>query len=481
MDREETPRLAMPDPATVPRPWLGSYPPGVPTSYPYPDVPLTRLLDDAARDFPRSTALSFSGATTTYRELLDQVDSLAAGLRGLGLGYGDRVAILLPNCPQHVVALFAVLRVGAVVVEHDPGSAVEVLAHQFADARCAAVVFLDALWPVVQQLRGRLPAVAHWIGTGLHEAQPPLTRAAARIRGHRDGTYRRVPRGAGTLRFRDLAGRAPGATEQAPLAPTRDPAAILYPDTRASVPASGRGIVLTHANLVANAFQARLWVPDVQAGREVLLCVVPFSDAYGLTTCVGAGVLSAATLHLVPAWDRDRLLRSIDRRRPTLFPGAPAMYVELTSAPDVERYDLRSIRACVSGGGPLPPEVVRRFEELTGGKLREGYGLPECSPLTHGNPVYGKAKVGTVGLPVPDTVAVLVDPEDATRQVAPGEAGALLVAGPQVMQGYWNRPAETAAVLRDGWLRTGDRARLDDDGYLVIVGRAAEGAGAAGP
>jgi long-chain acyl-CoA synthetase len=232
-----------------------------------------------------------------------------------------------------------------------------------------------------------------------------------------------------------------------------------------------KGVMLTHFNLVANAFQGRLWMPDIQAGRENILAVMPFFHSYGLTTVLTLGVVCAATLTLLPRFDRDMVLKTIAKQKPTLFPGVPTVYAALNTAPDVHKHDLSSIRACLSGAAPLPVEVATTFEQLTGGKLREGYGLTETSPITHANPIYGRAKNGSIGLPVTDTVCTLVDVDDPAQPVPEGGPGELAVAGPQVMKGYWNRPEETARVRKGPWLLTGDVAQMDNEGYFRIVAR----------
>ncbi|HVM15675.1 MAG TPA: long-chain fatty acid--CoA ligase, partial [Egibacteraceae bacterium] len=461
-------RAALPDPGTVERPWLDSYPPDVPATYDYPLVPLTRLLDDAAQDFPQNVAVEFLGTTLTYRELLDQVDRFATALRALGVEKGDRVGIVLPNCPQHVIAIFAALRLGAIVAETNPLYTQAELEHQLNDAGCKIVVCLDPVYKRLTDLKGRLPTVEHVIATGIQDALSfPKNRLFA-LKGKKDGTYYKIPDSEGVKRFTTLVERASPAVPQTPVDARDDVAMLLY---TGGTTGTSKGVMLTHFNLVANAFQARLWMPDVQAGRENVLCVMPFFHSYGLTTCLTFGLLSAATLTLVPRFDVDMVLKTIDKHKPTLFPGVPTIYVALNNAPDVDKHDLSSIRACLSGAAPLPVEVAKQFEELTGGKLREGYGLTETSPITHANPIYGQAKKGRIGVPITDTVATLVDVEDRTRPAPPGGPGELAVHGPQVMKGYWNRPEETAEVLVDGWLLTGDVAEVDSDGYFAIVDR----------
>lgn len=475
-------RKGLPDPETLDRPWQSAYPPGVPDRYDYPLVALPRLLDDAASDFPHSQAIEFLGGSLTYRELVDQVDRFATALRGLGVGKGDRVGLILPNCPQHIVAIFATLRLGAIVAEHDPGYTAAELEDEINDAGAKVLVCLDPVYQRLAQLKGRLPSVRHIVATGMQDGLPFPRDLLVGLRGRRDGSFHRIDEAEGVLRFNDLVTRTAPAIGPVEIDPAEDVAMLLYtaggPVTghggggRGTAPA--KGAMLTHLNLVANTFQARLWVPDVQAGRESLLCVLPLHRAAGLTLGVFLGVLSAATLTLLPRFDRDAVLKAIEKRKPTLFPGLPTMYAALAGAPNVRKFNLGSIRACLSVEAALPVDVGRRFEELTGAKLREGYGLTEAGPLTHANPVYGKAKEGTIGLPITDTACLLADLTDARKPAAPGAPGELVVSGPQVMRGYWNRPEETGRVLVDGWLRTGDIATMDADGYFTLQGRRTE-------
>lgn len=458
--------LRLPNPTAVERTWLRSYPPGVPETYEYPLVPLTRFLDDAAQDFPHTPAITFLGLELTYRTLLEQVDRLAAALQSMGLGRGDRIGLLLPNCPQHVIAMFAALRIGATVVEAEAHSDASEFGQQFAETGVSVIVFLDPLYEQIQRVKDRLPTVRHLIGTGIQDYLPLHRSLLFPITGRRDGSYARIPSSERVLRLSELIKRSAPVFVQVEIEPAHDVAAILY--TRGST-GERRGVMLSHLNLVANAFQGRLWIPDIQAGRERILCAVPFSQAFGLTACLMVGMLSACTLVLVPDFDRDGVIRTIAEQRPTLFPALPSMYADIVESPLAARYDLSSLRACLAGGGPLPVRIAERFEQLTGGKLRESYGLVEAGPLTHANPMYGRAKPGSIGLPVTDTVCALVDRNDPLRLARPGEAGELAIHGPQVMKGYWNRASETVAVLRNGWLFTGDIVEVDEEGYFRVV------------
>ena len=468
-----------PEPATaafpppledIDRPWLASYPPLVPDSYPYPDVPLTRLLDDAAKDFPDSVALDFLGRTTTYRRLIDHVDRLATALQSMGITSGDRVGLALPNVPQHVIAFFATLRLGAVVTEIDPGLDERGLAARINDAGCRVLIVLDPVYAKVERLKGQVPTVEHVVGTAVADYLPPVAAAAFAFRHRRDARLvHKIPPAEGVLRFNDLIRKHPPTATQQPVSPADDAALLAYPAE--VVPGDLRAIVLTHRNLLANVFQVRLWIPDVQAGRETILCAVPFWQPYGLTTGLNLGVLSAATIALAPSLDRDDLLSVIDKRRPTLLPATGGLVERLVSAPHLRKHDLSSIRAAVCDTSLLAADVVTTFEDATGGRLREGFAVPEAAALTHANPVYGKAKADRIGLPLSDTVCVLVDPKDRTRLAPEGRPGELAVYGPQVMKGYWNHPDDSAAVLVDGWLLTGYTAEVDEEGYYCILGR----------
>lgn len=456
----------LPDPASIPRPWEARYPPGVPASYDYPVVPLPRIMDDAARDFPAITAVEYLGARMSYRALLEQTDRFAAALSALGVARGDRVGVLLPTCPQHIVAIFAVLRLGAIVSAHDPELEPEEIALQLRDSGAKAVVLLDRLAPQLEPYRDGLPALEHWIVTSLLGALPAPRRLLVRLRNRRYGGGRGGRgRGDAWLAMQDLIAGSSPAVGQEHIDPVEDVALLVYP---ASTGQPARGVMLTHHNLLTNAFQVRLWMPDVQAGGESVLCVEPFHRPYGLTASLLVGVLSAATLTLVPWPKPGPVLTAITRSRPTLLALSAGRYEDLMMAPDLESRELTSIRLALSSGAPLSPHVTARFEECSGAKVRDSYGLAQASPLTHANPMYGRAKPGAIGLPLPDTVAAVFGPDERPDPTPPGTAGVLAVAGPQVMRGYWRRADDTARDLRDGWLLTGDRARMDDEGYFSL-------------
>jgi long-chain acyl-CoA synthetase len=453
--------------ADVTTPWLDSYPPGVPEHVDVPAANLAALLDDAARDFPHAPALHFEGRTTSYAQLADQAWRLATALAGLGVGKGTRVGLILPNCPQAVIALFATLRLGATVVQNNPLYTERELAHQLGDAGVEVVVCLDLVYQKVKALRGRT-AIREVIVTSVLDELPAIKRALAPYtkRGKAAGVA--IGRDEPVRRWREVLGSATARLPEAAVDPDRDLALLQYTGGTTGI---SKGVMLSHANLRANVEQVRAWFPDADPGREVMMAALPFFHVYGLTVCLLLGVRLGAALVLQPRFNLDGVLAAIDRFRPTLFPGVPTMYVAINNAVEKGGHDLSSIKACLSGAAPLPMEVAERFERFSGGRLVEGYGLSESSPVAIANPIYGKRKAGTIGMPLPDTVARVADPADPARTLPVGEAGELAIAGPQVMLGYWNRPEETAEVLRDGWLLTGDMAVMDEEGYFAIVDR----------
>jgi long-chain acyl-CoA synthetase len=452
---------AYPDPLVLERPWVAAYPPGVPPTYDLPKVVLGRFIDDAARDFGDRTALITSTGAVDHATFRDRVDAVATVLGELGLRAGDRALVLLPNHETTPVVLFALWRLGAIAVPLPPDLGIDALEAVAADARPAAAIGdADTLHAMAGQ-RGLLPP----LGVAVDGREWEQPRGLARLRRRRPAETRDGLSRLGPL-VADLATR-----RSVPASPMPDdPAVIAY----GPGPRRPRGAVLTHANLVANAFQARLWIPDVQAGKERLLTADPLHELPALTLGLLTGVLAAATICLLDDPDAHELAAAIDREQPTLLFARPARLADLVSHAPARR-DLSSLRVCVTAGGPLDPHVAAELEKRTAGaRVREGYGLREASALTHAQPVYGRAAAQTMGLPVTDTVAVVVDPEDPRTILEPGEPGMLLVAGPQVASGYWERPEETAATFRGPWLVTGDVVFVTDEGVFHHVGRVDE-------
>ncbi|PWU45721.1 long-chain fatty acid--CoA ligase [Micromonospora globispora] len=456
--------------ATADRPWTRSYAPGVPATIAEQTGSLVDLLTDAARRFGPRVALDFFGATTTYAELDAQVARAAEALRRLGVQRGDRVALVLPNCPQHVVAFYAVLRLGAVVVEHNPLYTAQELEHQLTDHAARVAVVWDKVAPLIRG-RGSVETV---VAVDLSSALPRLKRWALRLpvpkaRAARAAMTAPAP---GALSWAHLVDAAGPLAADHPAPAADDIALLQYTGGTTGTP---KGAILSHRNLRANAAQGRAWVPGLRDGEETVYAVLPLFHAYGLTLCLTFSVSIGATLVLFPRFDLDQVLDAVRRRPPTFLPAVPPIYERLATAARKRGVDLTSVRYAISGAMALPPATVELWESVTGGLLVEGYGMTETSPITLGNPVSPARRPGTVGVPFPSTEIRIVDPEDPSRDRAPGEAGELLVRGPQVFAGYWQRPEETAAVLLpDGWLRTGDVVTMDPDGFVTVVDRIKE-------
>jgi long-chain acyl-CoA synthetase len=454
------------------RPWAGSYAPGVPLDIVVPEESLVDLLDRSVERFGDLVALDFFGATTSYAQLGDQVSRAAEGLRRRGVGPGDRVALVLPNCPQHVVAFYAVLRLGAIVVEHNPLYTEEEMRFQLHDHRPTAIIAWDKVAPMVQGIAADL-GVRTVLAVNLPSALPFLKRLALRLpvskaRETRAAMTRPAP---GVDRWAEVVGHpplSPGHPRPAP----EDAALLQYTGGTTGRP---KAAVLTHRNLRANAAQGRAWMPGLVDGEEVVYAVLPLFHAYGLTLCLTFSISIGATLVLLPRFDVDMLLEAMRRRPATFLPAVPPIYQRVAVAAQERGADLRSIRFAISGAMSLPAETADLWESVTGGLLVEGYGMTETSPVALGNPAGDTKRIGTIGVPFPSTDARVVDRHDSSRAVRHGEPGELLVRGPQVFAGYWERPAETSdVVLDDGWIRTGDVVVMDDDGFFTIVDRIKE-------
>jgi long-chain acyl-CoA synthetase len=428
-------------------------------------------------------AIAFLGTTLTYAQLRTDVDRFAGALDALGVGKGDRVALVLPNCPQNVIAFYAVLRLGAVVVQHNPLYTPHEMQHQLADCGAKVVITLDRAYATVAEVRDQT-ALEHVVVTSIIDYLPLHQRLLLKLpirkaRDKRAEISAVVPKDAlheGRVRqFTELLAHSPGPANQAMLDPATDLALLQYTGGTTGL---SKGAMLTHGNLVANAYQCRLWFTSAQAGKESTLAVLPLFHAYGLTLCLGLTVLLAGKLILLPRFDLQLTFEAIDKWQPTLFPGVPPIYKAMIDSPDVGKHNLRSINECVSGAMKMPVEVSTAFEAITGGRLVEGYGMTEASPVTHANPLTGPRRVGMIGIPITGTVARVVDQDDPTKPVAIGEPGELVISGPQVMAGYWNVPEQDASFAdtftEDGFLRTGDIAIMDGDGWFQIVDRKKE-------
>ncbi|RWZ51579.1 long-chain fatty acid--CoA ligase [Labedella phragmitis] len=454
------------------RPWLASYAPGVPTILDVPDGSLVDIIEGSAREYPDAVALEFFGATVSYRELSDRIDRAAAGLVKLGVSRGEPVAIVLPNCPEHIVAFYAILRVGGIVVEHNPLYTPRELRHQFEDHGARVAIAWDKVVASIQEFP-RDVAVEYIVSVDITQGMPFVKRTALRLpvpalRRTRATLTTPVR---GTTPWPRLLGRERiGADVPHPVA--GDVAVIQYTSGTTGTP---KGAVLTHRNLGANAAQSRAWVPTIRRGDGcVVYAVLPMFHAYGLTLCLTFAMSMGARLVLFPKFEPDLVLAVMKKRPPTFLPAVPPIADRLMRAADEKGVSLAGVEVAISGAMPLDEAIVRPWEDRSGGFLVEGYGLSECSPVLMANPVAENRKAGTVGLPLPGTDVRIVDPEDPTSVRTIGEEGELLVRGPQVFSGYWRKPDESAAVFVDGWFRTGDIATLDGEGFVRIVDRIKE-------
>jgi len=451
------------------KPWLKFYDEGVPATIDYPRTVMPQVLADTAKKYPDRTATIFKGARLTYRELNELVDRFAAGLQKLGVKKGDRVAIHLPNCPQFPISYYAILRAGGTVVPCNPMYVAREMEHQLSDSGAEVIITLSAFYPLIKQIRDKTK-LRHVIVAKIKTYLPGLLRLLFTLaKEKKEGHAVDISGDANTYWFQDVLAEATAKPTPVDL-DWDDTAVLMYTGGTTGV---SKGAELTHKNILVNAMQCKHWLKTPEA-TEIVLTTLPLFHSYGMTTCMNHGVLTATTMILVPnPRDLKDVLESINKYQPTIYPGVPAMYVAINNDPGVlaGKYNVKSIKVCVSGAAGLPIEVQRKFEEITGGKLVEGYGLSEASPVTHANPIFGENRVGTIGIPWPDTDAKIVDVETGTKELPPGEDGELIVKGPQVMKGYWNMPEETANALRDGWLYTGDIAKMDEDGYFQIVDR----------
>jgi long-chain acyl-CoA synthetase len=455
------------DPA---RPWLDSYAPGVPHEIDDQTGSLADLIAESVATYPNNVALEFFGATTTYVQLGAQIDAAAEGLRALGVSKGDPVALILPNCPQHVVAFYAILRLGAIVVEHNPVYTPRELRHQFEDHGATVAIAWEKVVDTLQDFPADLlPTI---VSVDITRTMSLTTRILLRlpIKRARESRAALTAKVTDVVPWKQVVGSGPiDASLSRP--GVDDVALIQYTSGTTGHP---KGATLTHLNLAANAAQARAWVPTVARGTSVVYAVLPLFHAYGLTLCLTFAMSMGARLVLFPRFDPDLVLSVIKKRPATFLPAVPPIYERLMAAAAEKGVSLAGIEIAISGAMPLRASVVEPWEGLTGGYLVEGYGLSETSPVLMANPVAPTRVAGTVGLPLPSTLVRVVDPDNPTVEVPKGERGELVVKGPQVFSGYWNKPEETAAVFADGWFRTGDIVTIDDAGFVRIVDRIKE-------
>jgi len=441
------------------KPWLDHYDYWMRPHINYPRRPLYEILRLTAVQAPESVATAFQGAHLTYAQIKEQSDKLATALVRFGIKQGDRIGIMLPNCPQYIIATFAILRLGAIVVNINPLYTPREVAVVAGDSGMRLLFTLDLLAPVVFAAREQT-SLEKVIITSMTEYSPAATPPAVTE---------------GAERFFDLL--ASVAEPELPHVEVHpeDVAVLQYTGGTTGVP---KGAMLTHYNIFANVIQVSLWGNhESRTGGETYLLVIPFFHIYGFTVGMMVGTWLGVQQVLIPKYDVEALLNAIRDYRPTYFPAVPTIYISLLNHPQVKEYGIDKVRVFNCGSAPLPIEVITQFERLTGGvTLNEGYGLSEASPVTHSTASLARRKPGSIGLPFPDTEIKIVDLEAGTREVGVGEEGELCIAGPQVMKGYWNRADETAIALRKDksgrtWLYTGDVARMDEDGYFYIVQR----------
>jgi len=431
------------------RPWVKHYPEGVRPNLDYPDKTLQEYLWDTTEKYPGLKATVFLGQEMTFKELGEKIKRFANGLAGLGIKKGDRVAVMLPNCPEFVISYYAILSLGGIVVQTNPMYVERELQFQLQDSGAETIILLDVLYSRARAVKDQ---------TSLKN----IIVVSLPVAGTYTGEF-----GQEVIKFNDLLNQSEPTLPAVEVSPD-DIAVLQY---TGGTTGTSKGAMLTHKNLAANVYQVReFFSTTFFDGQERILTALPLFHVYGMTCCMNLAACFGGTMILVPKFDPTLVLEQIQRYRPTSFPGAPTMYVALLNHPNLKNYDVKSITSCVSGSAPLPVEVQTKFEEVTGAVVVEGYGLSEASPVTHCNPIRGMRKKGSIGVPYSDTLARIVDIETG-EDLPPGQIGELVVKGPQVMKGYWNRPEETAKTLKDGWLYTGDMAKMDEDGFFYIVDR----------
>lgn len=446
------------------KPWTKNYDEGVLSEINIPEKPLYSLIDEAANTYPEKTAIIFFDKKITYKQLKEMIDRFAHALQEHGVKKGDVVAIMLPNTPQFVISYYAILKIGGIVTPLNPLYKSAEIKRQLLDSGAETIILLDLLYPEFEIIKNEVK-MKNIIVTSIKDFLPPLLKMLYPLK-YKTPKIKYEPN---MHKFMDLLKYSP---EYKPvnINPKEDLAALMYTGGTTGIP---KGAMLTHYNLLSNAVQIKYWFkPRIEP--MVVLSVLPFFHIYGQTAAMNYVFVHMATMVILPRFDVKDMFKSINKYRVTVFHGVPTLYIQIINSPLVKKYKLDTIEACISGAAPLPIEVQKKFEELTGGKLREGYGLTETSPVTHVNPILGKFKVGSIGLPVPNTLAAIADPDNNVL-LPPDSIGELVISGPQVMKGYYNMPEENAKAFFElggfRWFRTGDIAKMDEEGYFYIVER----------
>ncbi|WP_407269140.1 AMP-binding protein [Radiobacillus sp. PE A8.2] len=447
--------------------WLSNYPSDIPTSLEYQERPLHAFLEDQAKQNPKLKALHFMGKELTYEQVYDQVCRLAAYLQKLGVEKGDRVSIMLPNSPQAVIGYYAVLMIGGVVVQTNPLYQERELSYQLKDSGSKAIICLDLLLPKVKKVAEHT-SLDHIIVTKIKDYLPfPKNVLYPLVQKKQKQLVVKVEASEHTHVWQKIIEGGQREIEVPQINPKEDLALLQYTGGTTGLP---KGVMLTHFNLVSNVEMCKLWLHKPKEEQEIVLGVLPFFHVYGMTTVMNYAVLTGSKVILLPKFEVEDVLKTIDKQRPTVFPGAPTIYIGILNNPKLHEYDLSSVEACISGSAPLPLEVQTKFQKITSGRLIEGYGLTESSPVTHANFFAEGLVEGGIGVPWPDTDAKIVR-MDTMEEAEVGEIGEIAVKGPQVMKGYWNQPEETDLVLRDGWLYTGDMGYMDEYGCFYVKDR----------
>jgi long-chain acyl-CoA synthetase len=454
------------------RVWFKYYDPGVPKHIDYPSFPIFHYLEDAAVKIPDAPCTIFKGATITYREMDQFTDRLAAGLAEMGVKKGDRVGLFIPNTPQFVMAYFAIMKIGGVVVATNPLYTAREIEHQAKDSGIELMLVMSNFYKLVKEVQPKTK-IRKLIVTNIKETLPPVLAFLFTLTKEKKAGFR-VQLEEGDVWMQDLIARHKPEDRPKIEVQAEDNALFQYSGGTTGI---SKAAIAMHCNLVANTMQMRAWMPNVQDGNEVVLMAIPLFHVYGMVAGMLFALSTGSSMVMVPnPRDLKDVLANIQKYKPTIFPGVPALYNAINNHPDVlaGKYDLSSIKACISGSAPLMRETKEKFEAITGGKLVEGFGMSETPTATHCNPLEGENRTGSIGLPLPDVDCRIVSLDDGMTVLEPREIGELVVRGPQVMKGYHNMPTETANTLRDGWLYTGDIAYMDEDGYFYIVDRKKE-------
>lgn len=452
------------------RPWFKNYDKGVPQHIEYPEIPLHQLLEDAARNYPDAPCTIFKGASISFKEMDEITDRLAAGLADLGVRKGDRVGIFIPNTPQFVMAYFGILKAGGVVVASNFMYGPREIEHQANDSGMEVMIVMTNFYNKIKEVQDRTK-IRTLVVTNIKETLPSLLSLLFTLTKEKKGGFR-VDLAEGDVWMKDMIdAHAPEDRPKVDVGPD-DTAIFQYSGGTTGVP---KAAIAMHRNLIANAYQTGSWIVDAELGIEVVLMAIPLYHVYGMVAGMLFAIKIGACLVMVPdPRDVKEVLSTIQKYRATYYPGVPALYNLINNYPEVGNFDLRSIKGCISGSAPLLRETKEKFESLTGGIVFEGYGLSEAPTATHCNPMLGENRTGSIGLPLPDVDVRIISLDDEVTELTVGEIGELVIKGPEVFKGYHNMPTETQNTLREGWLYTGDIARMDEDGYFYIVDRKKE-------